>query len=130
MTSCMLLSASEYASSEWFDAETRAGVRYAILRVSFGRRIELARRIREIGRGMEYLEAASDSREKLEAAVLAGEIDRAFLEWGLTGVEGLTIDGVDATPQTLIASGPIELANEILARIKGACGLTENERKN
>ena len=32
-------------------------MRYEIVRVSFGRRIELARRIREIGRKVEYLEA-------------------------------------------------------------------------
>ena len=130
MTSCISRSDNEYTSSAWFDAEACAGVRYAIVRVSFGRRIELARRIREVGRKMEYLEEASDSREKLEAAVLAGEIDRAFLEWGLIGVEGLTIDGTAATPQTLIEAGPIELATEILAHIKGASGLTENERKN
>jgi hypothetical protein len=105
-------------------------VRYTIARVSFGRRIELARRIREIGRKMEYLEAASDVREKLEATVLAAEIDRAYLEWGLMSVEGLDIDGAAATPATLIETGPVDLAAEILARIKAECGLTEDERKN
>jgi hypothetical protein len=130
MTSCISHSDNDYASSAWFDAEACAGVRYAIRRVSFGRRMELARRIREVGKKMEYLEAASDTREQLEAAVLAGEIDRAFLEWGLVGVEGLKIDGAPATPETLIETGPVELATEILARIKNACGLTENERKN
>jgi hypothetical protein len=79
---------------------------------------------------MEYLEAGSDAREKLEATVLAAEIDRAYLEWGLAGVEGLEIDGVAATPGTLIDSGPVELAREILGRIKAECGLTEDERKN
>ena len=93
-------------------------MRYGIVRVSFGRRIELARRIREIGRKVEYLEAASDVREKLEATVLAAEIDRAYLEWGLDGVEGLEIDGAAATPAMLIERGPVELAMEILARIK------------
>jgi hypothetical protein len=105
-------------------------VRFGIARVSFGRRIELARRIREIGRKMEYLEAASDVREKLEATVLAAEIDRAYLEWGLMSVEGLEIDGAAATPATLIEMGPVDLAAEILARIKAECGLTEHERKN
>ena len=73
-------------------------MRYGIGRVSFGRRIELARRIREIGRKAEFLEAGGDVREKLEATVLAAEIDRAYLEWGLIGVEGLEIDGEAATP--------------------------------
>jgi hypothetical protein len=130
MTNCTSRSAREYESCAWFDAESSEGVRYGIARLSFGRRIELARRIREIGRKMEYLEAGSDVREKLEATVLAAEIDRAYLEWGLTGVTGLAIDGVEATPQSLIERGPVELAKEILERIKAECGLTEDERKN
>jgi len=119
-----------YESSIWFDSKTRPGVRFGIVRISFGRRIELARRIREIGRKAEYLDAGSDIREKLEAKVMAAEIDRAYLEWGLIGVEGLEIDGAPATPASLIDLGPVELATEILARIKAECGLTEDERKN
>jgi hypothetical protein len=132
MTSCTsrLDNGQSYESAAWFDAESCAGVRYGIARVSFGRRIELARRIREIGRKMEYLEATGDVREKLEATVLAAEIDRAYLEWGLIAVEGLTIDGAPATPQTLIEKGPVEVAGEILERIKAECGLSEDERKN
>jgi hypothetical protein len=114
----------------WFEAEGMPGVRYAIAHISFGRRIELARRIREIARKLEFLEAGSDVREKLEAAVVAAEVDRAYLEWGLAGIEGLTIDGETATPGTLIDKGPMELAAEILARVRAECGLTEDERKN
>ena len=123
-------SAKGYESSVWCDADECPGLRYRLARMSFGRRIELGRRIREIGRKMEYLEASSDAREKLEATVLAAEIDRAYLEWGLLEIEGLEIDGVAATPASLIESGPAELAAEILARIKAECGLTEDERKN
>ena len=132
MTSCIsrLDEGHSYESSAWFDAESHAGVRYGIARVSFGRRIELARRIREIGRKMEYLAATGEVLEKLEATVLAAEIDRAYLEWGWIGVEGLTIDGAAATPETAIEKGPAELADEILARIKAEWGLTEGERKN
>ena len=53
---------------------------------------------------MEFLEAGKDAREKLEATVLAAEIDRAYLEWGLVAIEGLEIDGAAATPETLIGS--------------------------
>ena len=130
MTNCMSLSDKRWDSRAWFDADTLEGVRYEIVRVSFGRRIELARRIREIGRKMEYLEAGNDAREKLEATVLAAEIDRAYLEWGLISVEGLAIDGEAATPETLVDRGPVELAMEILGRIKAECGMTEDERKN
>jgi hypothetical protein len=45
-------------------------------------------------------------------------------------VEGLEIDGLIATPTTLIDAGPVEVATEALARIKSECGLTEDERKN
>ncbi len=130
MTNCTSRSGSEWESRVWHDAEAVNGVRYEIVRVSFGRRIELARRIREIGRRAEYLEASEDVRETLEATVLGAEIDRAYLEWGLVSVEGLRIDGAEATPEALIDRGPVDLAVEILGRIKSECGMNEEERKN
>lgn len=119
-----------YESVVWFEAEARKGVRYAIARVSFGRRIELARQVREVARKAEFLEAGKDAREKLEAAVTGAEVDRVYLEIGLAAVEGLLIDGEPATTQTLIERGPLELTSEVLARIKAECGLSEDERKN
>jgi hypothetical protein len=98
--------------------------------VSVGRRIDLGRRIREIGRKLEFLQAGSDPREQLEAAVLAGEIDQAYLEWGLQEIEGLSVDGEAAGTALFIEKGPMKLAAEILARIKAECGLSEDERKN
>jgi hypothetical protein len=130
MTSCTSPSASSYESSLWCEAEWGAGVRYRIARVSVARRIDLARRLREIGRRMEFLEAGGDAREKLEAAALAGEMNRAYLEWGLEEVVGLTIDGQPASPALLIERGPVELADEILRRIQRECGLSGDERKN
>jgi hypothetical protein len=119
-----------YDSALWFDAESLAGVRFAIARLTFGRRLELARRIREIGRKAEFLSAGADAREKLEAAVVGAEVDRAYLEWGLLAVDGLTIDGEPADPQTVVDTGPLALAIEILGRVKSECGLSESERKN
>jgi hypothetical protein len=130
MTSCISPSGNKHESSAWFDAETFAGVRFRVARISVARRIELARRIREIGRKVEFLEAGQDPREKLEAAVLAAEIDRVYLEWGLEEIEGLEIDGEAATPVVLIEKGPLDLAKEILARIKHESGLSEDRRKN
>lgn len=130
MTSCISPSGSRHESSAWFDAETCTGVRFRVARISVARRIELARKIREIGRKVEFLEAGQDPREKLEAAVLATEIDRVYLEWGLEEIQGLAIDGEAATPVALIEKGPLDLAKEILARIKGECGLSEDQRKN
>ena len=79
---------------------------------------------------MEYLNGASDVREKLEATVLAAEIDRVYLEWGLEEIQGLAIDGEVATPAALIEKGPLDLAKEVLGRIKRECGLSEDQRKN
>ncbi len=130
MTSCTSPSGSAYESSVWFEAETYAGVRFRIARVSVARRIELSRRLREVGRKVEFLEASPDDREKFDAVVLAGEMDQAYLEWGLEEVEGLTIDGEAATAATVLDKGPLALAQEILLRIHRECGLSEDERKN
>ena len=130
MTNSISHSAEKYESVVWRDSETHAGVRFGIARVSFGRRIELARRIREIGLKVEYLEAGNDAKEKLEATVLAAEIDRAYLEWGLREIEGMEIDGAIATAGAMIDAGPVDLTAEILTCIKRECGLTEDERKN
>jgi hypothetical protein len=119
-----------YESVVWFESQEVKGVRFAIAKMSFGRRLELARRIREIGRKAEFLDASADAREKLEGAVLGIEIDRAYLEWGLVDVQGLVIDGEVADAQALIERGPVGLAAEALAKIKAECGLSEDERKN
>jgi hypothetical protein len=121
---------ADYESVEWFDSDAIPGVRFAVARMSFGRRVELVRRLREIGRKAEFLEAGTDAREKLDGAVLAGDVDRAYLEWGLAAVEGLSVDGEIATVEGLIDKGPVTLALEILNKVKAECGLSEDERKN
>lgn len=120
----------EYESEKTVESKTVPGVRLTIARMSFGRRIELTRRIWDLAGRTEYLQAGNDAREKLEAALLAGEVDRTYLSWGLSRIEGLDIDGQPATPELLIASGPEELFREAVAAIKAECGLTEDERKN
>lgn len=133
MMSCTSHSVKEgcsHTSSVWFDAETHAGVRYRIARISLAKRIELTRKIREISRKLEFLEAGGDVREKLEAAVLQGEVDRAYLEWGLEEIDGLEIDGAAAGTTALIERGPLDLALEIVHKIRAECGLSEEERKN
>jgi len=92
--------------------------------------LELVRRIREIGRTAEFLTAGAEVKDKLEGAVLAGDMDQAYLEWGLIAVEGLIIDGETATPEMLIEKGPVELTLEALSKVKAECGLSEDERKN
>jgi hypothetical protein len=122
--------AVNYESVKTVDSAVVPGVRFTISRMSFGRRAELTRRIWELVGRAEYLQAAGDAREKLEAALLTSEIERAYLSWGLQRIEGLTIDGQSATTDTAIARGPEELCREMLAAIRAECGLMDEERKN
>ncbi len=119
----------KYETEKTIASQAAPGVSFTIARVSFGRRMELLRRLRELASKAECL-AAGDSREKLEAALLTSEIDELYLRWGLLGVRGLEIDGQAATPEILIAAGPEDVCREALAAIKHECGLTDEERKN
>ncbi len=120
----------EYESTVKVRSKVAEDVAYRIVRMSFGRRIELTRRVRELAAKLGFLEAGDTPEERLEAAAVANEIERLYLEWGLQGIEGLTIDGKPATPELLIACGPEELCREIVEAIKAECGLSEEERKN
>ncbi len=119
-----------YDSVVSIDSKAAPGVRFAIQRISFGRRMELSRRVREISRKAEFLEAGTELHEKIEANILAQEIDAMYVHWGLVSIEGLIIDGAPATPAELLEKGPEEVAREIVSAIKGQCGLSEAERKN
>ena len=119
-----------YESVLTIDSKARPGVKFSIQRVSFGRRMELSRRIREISRKAEFLEASTELHEKIEANILAQEIDAMYLEWGLAGVDGVIIDGEPATTVQLWEKGPEELTREVVTAIKEQCGLSEAERKN
>ena len=120
----------EYNSTATLASVVAEGVSFTITRMSFGRRIELTRRIRELGRKVEFLEAGEDFREKIEATLVASEVDKLYIEWGLQQIEGLQIDGQAATPEILVSAGPEELCKEIVAAIRTECGLNEEERKN
>jgi hypothetical protein len=98
--------------------------------MSFGRRLELARSIRELASRIEFLNAGSDPRERMTAALLVREIDITYLRWGLVDVRGLELDGAPATPEALLRDGPEEVTTEALAAIRSQIGLTDEERKN
>jgi hypothetical protein len=119
-----------YDSIVQVESRAAPGVRFAIHRVSFGRRMELSRRIREISRKAEFLEAGTELHEKIEANILAQEIDSMYLQWGLVSVDGLLIDGERATAAQLLEKGPENLAREVVNAIKEQCGLSATERKN
>jgi hypothetical protein len=120
----------EYESQVRCDSKAVPGVTYIIRRMSFGARMELSRKIRELSKRVEFLSAGNDVQQHLEANVLSHEIDDVFLGWGLVEIEGLTIDGDLATPELLALKGPDSLTREIVESVRGQCGLSEEERKN
>lgn len=120
----------EYESSVVVHSRVVEGVSFSVARMSFGRRLELMRRVRELAGRVEFLEAGSAPDEKMDAAMLRAEIDRLFLVWGLQSVSGLVLDGAPATPETLADCGPEELFREALAAVRSETGLSEAERKN
>ena len=120
----------EYESERTSESASAPGVRFTIAKMSFGRRIELTRRIRDLAARAEFLQAGDNAREKIDASLLASEIEREYLGWGLVRIEGLTIDGQPATPEAVAASGPEALCREIVAAIRAECGLTDEEAKN
>jgi hypothetical protein len=119
-----------YESSVVVESSARQGVRLRIWRMSFGRRVELMRRVRELSRRVEFLEAGQDAGGRMDAGLLRAEIDRMFVLWGLDSIMGLEVDGETATPETLVERGPEELFREALAAVHRQTGLSEEERKN
>jgi hypothetical protein len=98
--------------------------------MSFARRVDLMRRVRELARRAEFLEAGQKPAEKMDAALLQAEIDRLYVAWGLRSVSGLELDGKAATADSLVESGPEDLFREALAAVRAATGLNAAERKN
>lgn len=119
-----------YESSVAIASKAQPGVVYQVARMSFGRRLELVRRIRELAPKIEFLEASGSARDEVEARLLSAEVDRLYLAWGLRSVSGLEIDGQKATPELLAEAGPEELFREALTAVKETCCLSEAERKN
>jgi hypothetical protein len=119
-----------YDSVKTVDSRTASGVAFTVAKMSFGRRMELMRRIRELAREMEFREAGQQPGDRMDAALLQAQIDRLYVVWGLRGVSGLQLDGCEATPELLSESGPEDLFREALEAVKFETGLSEAERKN
>ena len=111
-------------------SEACPGVEFVIARITFGRRLDLMKRVRDLAVRLEYFEAGREEKNRIEASLLGAQLDRMYIEWGLEEVRGLEIDGEPATPASLVERGPEELFQEALAAVKAECGMTEPERKN
>jgi hypothetical protein len=106
------------------------GVEIVVARITFGRRLDLMRRIRDLAARAEFLEAGASGKDRMDASLLGAEIDRLYVEWGVEEVRGISFDGRAADPASLIEIGPEDLFREALAAVKADSGLNENERKN
>jgi len=122
--------AMDYQSSVTLASKAAAGVEFEVARMSFGRRLELMRQVRDLSQRREFHDAAGTPGGQMESAVLSMEIDALYWRWGLQAVRGLQIDGaaVDAAAQW--ERGPEALTREILTAIRAEAGLSEDERKN
>ena len=106
------------------------GVEFVIARMTFGRRLELMKRVRDLAARAEFFEAGRDEKNRMEASLLGAEIDRLYIEWALEEIRGLELDGQAATPNLLVDRAPEDLFREALDAVKAECGLSETERKN
>lgn len=120
-----------YESTIKMESKVLPGVRYSVRRMSFGRRLELTRKVKHLLGRLEFLAAGEHTlEEEAEAKLVASEIDREYACWGLKDVEGLEIDGQAATAENLLDDGPEELVAEILEAVRREAGLSEDEKKN
>ena len=119
-----------YESVAVVESQGTSGVKFTVAKMSFGRRTELMRQVRELARKMEFLEAGQDPGQKMDAALLRVEIDRLYVKWGLRAVSGLDLDGMEATPESLAQAGPEELFREAVGAVRAQTGLSAAERKN
>lgn len=120
----------KWASREWVDSRVVPGVRFAVAKMSLARRAEISRRMRGLLSELECRAAGESVTDRLAATELEARIDRVYVEWGLEQVEGLVIDGVVATAESLVERGPEALCREVAARVRRECHLSGEERKN
>jgi len=119
-----------YKSVAVVESRAAPGVTFTVAKMSYARRTELMRRIRELARHMEFLQAGQEPGDKMDAALLEAEISRLYVGWGLRAISGLVVDGSEATPELLVESGPEALFREALEAVQAHAGLSEAERKN
>src|SRR5712671_2486993 len=104
-----------YTSTIDLESQAIPGVKFRIRRVTFGRRLDLARILRDRLEAIAKLALATESPARAaQTALLSAEMDCVHLRWGLDAIEGLEIDGAPATADSLIDSGPESLVKEIL----------------
>ena len=72
-----------WQSSRIVPSESMPGVEFVIARMTFGRRMELLKRVRDLAIRLEYFEAGREEKHRLEASLLGAQLDRLYIDWGL-----------------------------------------------
>ena len=114
------------------------GVKFCLKKMTEGRRIKLRLALAAAqAELMDVLTEASNAKDnevKLAGllnqveSIRGNTIDPLYVRWGVKSIEGLQIDGQDATVDLLIEEGPPELYQEILSRVKKEAGLSDEEK--
>ncbi len=131
------------------ESKTYPGVFYTLNKMSEARRANLRLRIaeptakiRNLIREMQKFESLPEEQITEDAlakmteigdkidVISAQDVDPQWLLWGLKKIEGLEIDDVPATPESLIDDGPPLLFDEIVDEIKKTAQLNGEEEKN
>ena len=120
----------QYENAVWHASRTRPGVRYQVLRMSLLRRHRLLMELKDLAAEQRFHAVQEGVASELAAAELRGRIDEKAIRAGLVQIEGLSIGGEPATVESLLESGPEDLAYEIAEAIADESFLNEEERKN
>ena len=120
----------QYENAVWHASRTRPGVRYQVLRMSLLRRHRLLMELKDLAAEQRFHAVQEGVASELAAAELRGRIDEKAIRAALVQIEGLSIGGEPATVESLLESGPEDLAYEIAEAIADESFLNEEERKN
>jgi hypothetical protein len=98
--------------------------------MSLLRRHRLMQELKALAPEQAFHKAHGEIGSDISAAELQARIDEQVIRAALLKIEGLRIDGEAATVESLIESGPENLAREIAEAIAEESSLNEDERKN
>ncbi|MBV6430872.1 MAG: hypothetical protein IANPNBLG_00992 [Bryobacteraceae bacterium] len=121
---------THYSSTLQHESRSIPGVTFTLERLSFGKRLELLRRVHALAGKLEFCAASETVASQFEAAILEKSIQQIYLECCLVQVQGLLIDGEAASVDILLQRGPGSLVEEIATTIQGQMTLSAEERKN
>ncbi len=118
-----------YESLLWLESACMPGVRFSIRKMSLSQRIDLSAKLRDLTLKNDFLRAG-ELADQLDAVTAELMVKRLYLEWAVSNLEGIKIDGKPGSVALLIECGPDVLTDEIASAISAQLELSEAERKN